>query len=128
MIHVRGDIKEGGLQMSFKNYSKYSGQSKKSKHEEMVAKNEETVQAVADEIIEEIVNPKVEEIVDGFVSGCTKLNVRSEANKDSKILCVINEKAEVLVHVVENDSGDFYKVRTSSGIEGYCMKKYITIK
>lgn len=114
--------------MSFKNYSKFSGQQKKFNHEQMVAKNEETVQAVADEILEEIVNPVAEEIVNGFVSGCKRLNVRGAANKDAVVLCVINENAEVLVHRTETESSDFYKVRTASGIEGYCMKKYITIK
>lgn len=115
--------------MKFKNYSKFSGQNNnKNNNETMVAKNEETVQAVADGIIEEIVNPVAEEIVNGFVSGCKKLNVRAKASKDSDVLCVINEKAEVLVHRTETEATDFYKVRTASGIEGYCMKKFITIK
>lgn len=118
--------------MKFKNYSKYSNQNNQNNnnfnHKEMVEKNEETVQAVADEIVEEIVNPKVEEIVNGFVSGCKRLNVRGEANKDAVVLCIINENAEVLVHRTETESSDFYRVRTASGIEGYCMKKFITIK
>lgn len=114
--------------MGFKNYSKFSGNNKKFNHEAMVAKNEETVQNVADGIIEEIVNPVEEKIVNGFVSGCKKLNVRAEANKDSSVLCIIDEKAELLVHVVEGDTSDFYKVHTASGIDGFCMKKFITIK
>lgn len=116
--------------MKFKNYSKYAKTENKTvaSHEEMIAKNEEIVQAVADEIVEEIVNPKVEEIVNGYVSGCKRLNVRSKASKDSLILCVINENAEVLVHRTETESSEFYKVRTSSGVEGYCMKKFITIE
>lgn len=115
--------------MNFKNYSKYSNQNNKNfNHQAMVEKNEETVQAIADEIIEEIVNPVEEEIVNGFVSGCKRLNVRSKGSLDADVLCVINQNAEVLVHRTETDSSDFYKVSTASGIEGYCMKKFITIK
>lgn len=115
--------------MNFKNYSKYSNQNnRKFNHQAMVEKNEETVQAIADEIIDEIVNPVEEEIVNGFVSGCKRLNVRGKASIDAAILCVINKNAEVLVHRTETESSDFYKVRTASGIEGYCMKKFISIK
>lgn len=125
MIHVRGDIKEGGLQMSFKNYSKFSGQNKKFNHEEMVVKNEEAVQAVHDEIINEIVTGVTTET--GVVN-CKRLNVREKASVSAKILCVINENEEVTIHHTETESAEFYRVSTSSGIEGFCMRKFITVK
>lgn len=47
----------------------------------------------------------------------SKANVISEIDKGTKVVIDVNES---------ND--EFYKVRLASGIEGFCMKKYITIK
>lgn len=111
--------------MNFKNYSKFSVQNNKNfNHEEMVAKNEETVQEVHDEIIKEIVTPVTTKT--GVVN-CEKLNVREKASIKSGVLCVINKNEEITIHRTENESEDFYRVSTSSGIEGYCMKKFISI-
>jgi uncharacterized protein YgiM (DUF1202 family) len=63
----------------------------------------------------------------GVVSECDKLNLREEANKNSKVLAILNRNTELVVSV-EESTEDFYKVITSSGVEGYCMKKFITIK
>lgn len=63
------------------------------------------------------------------VMGCTKLNVREEPSKDSKVVCVITEESDL---TVSNDlsTEEFYKVYTSVNdvlYEGYCMKKFIQI-
>lgn len=63
----------------------------------------------------------------GQVSGCAKLNIRSAAKFDSNIICEIPCGTEVEINE-EESSGDYYKVCTSSGIEGFCMKTYITIE
>lgn len=112
--------------MSFKNYSKFSGQNKKFNHEKMVAKSEETVQAIHDEIIEEIVTEGTTTVV-GVVN-CKKLNVRKQASVKADILTVIDENEEVTIHRTETESEEFYRVSTSSGVEGFCMKKFITVK
>lgn len=72
--------------------------------------------------IEETVQPTV-----GFVDGCKCLRVREESNVDSKELCIINKLSEVVIDL-DNSTDYFYKVKTSEGVEGYCMKKFITIK
>ena len=62
----------------------------------------------------------------GVVIGCENLNIRSEVNTNSKILSVIKVDSEVSI----DDKGStekFYKVCTSSGVEGYCMRQYISI-
>lgn len=79
-----------------------------------------------DEMIEDAVNAlNVTDI--GIVINCVKLNVRKNADKDSEVLCVIEKDAEVIIDL-ENSTDEFYKVCTSSGVEGYCMIKYIEIK
>lgn len=81
----------------------------------------------AQEIVEE--SQEVEEAVPtvGFVDNCECLRVRKESNVDSEELCIINKLSEVVIDL-DNSTDYFYKVITSEGVEGYCMKKFITIK
>lgn len=93
---------------------------------------------VNNEVLEEIQNPVVEEEVieepireesnniSGVVSGCKKLNVREQPDFNAEVVCVISEGSEVVVVMNENH-GDFYKVCTAAGMEGYCMKKFISV-
>lgn len=79
------------------------------------------VEAPVEETVVEV------ETVVGVVSGCEKLNLREEASKDSKVLSILNKGTELVVST-EESTEDFYKVITATGVEGYCMKKFITIK
>lgn len=56
---------------------------------------------------------------------CKLLNIRKEPNVFASVLCTVaaNEKIEVYDTV-----GDFYKVCTSAGIEGYSMKQFISVQ
>lgn len=65
--------------------------------------------------------------VTGFVSECAKLNVRKLPYTSADVRCIINLGDKVVID--EEGSTDlFYKVRTSSGEDGYCMRKYIEIR
>lgn len=126
-----------------KNYSKFS-QKKENVNLEEIFPETEAVEADAEqelimdpvveaeaeqaqEIVEE--SQEVEEAVPtvGFVDNCECLRVRKESNVDSKELCIINKLSEVVIDL-DNSTDYFYKVTTSEGVEGYCMKKFITIK
>lgn len=126
-----------------KNYSKFS-QKKESANLEEIFPETEAVEAdveqepITDPVIEaeaeqaqEIVkeSQEVEEAVPtvGFVDNCERLRVRKESNVDSEELCIINKLSEVVIDL-DNSTDYFYKVTTSEGVEGYCMKKFITIK
>ena len=62
----------------------------------------------------------------GTVTGCKRLNVREEPKTDASVICEVNFQTELMID--ENESNDeFYKIFTASGIEGFCMKKFITI-
>lgn len=72
-------------------------------------------------------NSETEEAVMlGVVSNCTKLNVREEPSMDSDIVCEISKLTEVMINDDES-TDDFYKICTDSGIEGFCMKQYVTV-
>ena len=126
-----------------KNYSKFS-QKKENVNLEEIFPETEAVEADAEqepimdpvieaeaeqaqEIVEE--SQKVEESVQtvGFVDNCECLRVRKESNVDSEELCIINKLSEVVIDL-DNSTDYFYKVTTSEGVEGYCMKKFITVK
>lgn len=62
----------------------------------------------------------------GVVTDCAKLNVRAEPTIDAEVVCVINAATELLVDEAESTE-DFYKICTAAGVEGYCMRKFITV-
>lgn len=68
-----------------------------------------------------------EEIKIGVVANCNKLNVREKPNLNAAIVCEINSKTELVIDEGES-TDEFYKVFTASGIEGFCMKKFITVQ
>ena len=74
----------------------------------------------ADEIVEET------ESLIGVVSGCTKLNVRKEPNITSEPVCIVPEKSVLLIDQ-DLSTDEWYKVYTEAGMEGFCMKKYVTV-
>lgn len=72
---------------------------------------------------------KVEEVVNKEILGITnsKLNLRKEPNGDAEILVVLGDKEEITI-IDKDTNTEFYKVVTVHGIEGYCMKKFVTVK
>ena len=86
-----------------------------------------------------IIEPKVEEPeeevdedsnIPATLKGCTKLNVRKEASKDSEIVCVITTDCDIAVSI-ENSTESFYKVHTVMNgvlVEGYCMKQFVNVE
>lgn len=95
--------------MSNKDYTKFSNQT---------VKNEEPVVETVEE------TPVVEK--HGVVVDCFRLNVRSAPSIDAEVVCEIDCSSDMIVYE-EESTEEFYKVCTAAGIEGYCMKKFVTI-
>lgn len=71
--------------------------------------------------------PKVREPRTGVVVDCVKLNVRKRPSSDAAIVTEI--PAGIKVRIIDEESTkDFHHVCTATGIEGFCMKKFIEIK
>ena len=129
--------------MSNKHYTQYS---KFSGEEPMLVNDpelevEDTVEEKVDEPIEgQIVIPEVEPepVSDpelsvepenrkfGKVSNCKKLNIRKLPSRDAEIVSELVEGSEVMIDEKES-TALFYKICTEHGIDGYCMKDYITV-
>lgn len=81
--------------------------------------------------IEENTEPPViteKKLVRGIVVNCFSLNVRKRPRTDpNNVITVIPVSTEVEIDL-EKSNDEFYKVYTSAGIEGYCMKKFIAIR
>ncbi len=93
-------------------------------HDEIIEKILEEAEEYEKDLEAEIVEPKKEII--GVVGGCYKLNVRKEPSIEADVIAVIDCLADVTIDDKETVNG-FYKIHTASGIEGFCMKDYITI-
>lgn len=74
----------------------------------------------------EPIEPAKSEPIEGVV-GCEKLNVRSDATIDSEPVGVIARDSKVFIYEYESTE-EFYKVCTATGLEGYCMKKFISVQ
>lgn len=107
--------------MSKKNYNKIST--------ERAKVVDEVIEEVVEEVIEEVEVPEVQEpeCFEAKVIGCSKLNVRANPKADAKVECVIPSEAIVVVFP-DKSTDEWYNVVTEAGIEGYCMKKFISIK
>lgn len=85
--------------------------------------NEESDEGKQDtENQEEVVNVK-----EGVVGGCNKLNVRTEANINSDVACVLNSDSRVYVYL-DDSTDEFYKVKTQDDVYGYCKKDFIWLE
>lgn len=60
----------------------------------------------------------------GIVSDCKYLNVRSQPDKSSNPVHVLEAGAAVEIDTL-NSSDEFYKVFIPNEVEGYCMKNFI---
>lgn len=118
-----------------KNYTKYSKFSQNNnvppKVTEVVRDENDAAQAatLTVEIPDETqVELGIIEPTFGIVTGCKKLYVRTEPDKNSEPLDILDKDEEVEIDTIISTPDDFYCVTTSTGIVGYCMKQYIKIK
>ena len=100
--------------------------------EESTNETEETKEEVTEEVTEpEVIVPSIENNVEnneviGKISGFEKLYVRKEASKDSEPVGIVTDKDDLSIDV-DHSTDDFYKVITSNGLEGYCVKEFVKI-
>ena len=100
--------------------------------EESTNETEETTEEVTEEVTEpEVIVPNIENNVEnneviGKISGFEKLYVRKEASKDSEPVGIVTNKDDLSIDVARS-TDNFYKVITSNGLEGYCVKEFVKI-
>ena len=123
--------------MDHKNYRQYANQRETVKPvdesmpiedaiEEVIENPTEETVTTLEEVIEETTEETVMEQF-GFVSGCSKLNIRKEPNVNANIECVVNEGSELKIDKSKSIEG-WFNICTANGVEGYCMSKFVEIK
>lgn len=93
--------------------------------EELVVSEPEPVEETQSEPVEETQSEPLVGTVKTY-----RLNLRSESNADSEILCVLNEGDEVVVAeeiVNSTDGSSWYKIYTKIGLEGFCMSRFVDV-
>ena len=93
--------------------------------EEIMAQPALTIEEIAEQEPEETVAPPVEPKT-GIVTA-NKLNIRSLPSANASVAAVVDKNAQLMLDP-EYETVEWYKVYTASGIEGYCMKKFVTVK
>ena len=100
------------------------------KNENPVTMEQSTVAPVASvepaiEMVQETVDTvTLPETVVGTVINCAKLNVRATPSINAEIVYVLDVMSEIQIDVVKSDN-EWLKVCTATGVEGYCMRKFV---
>lgn len=103
---------------------------------------DEVVEEVIEEVVESVeveaeVEPELEpepeldpeNVQLGKVVDCAQLNVRAEPSLSADLATdrPLKRNTELMIYPDES-TDDFYKICTESGINGYCLKKFIEIQ
>ena len=103
------------------NYGKYTANNNKFAKDQVNKKPEVKERAPVEAVVEK------EAVMVGVVANCGILNVREKPAITTDVVGTIKRDTEV--KIIESEStNEFYKIITSTGMEGFCMKEYITIK
>lgn len=76
--------------------------------------------------LEEVSEATPTEVI-GMVTGCRQLNIRKEPRLDADVLCYVPVNSELAINTAES-TDEWLRVFTATGVEGYCMSKYVFIK
>lgn len=78
------------------------------------------------QIPEDNIEPPAEPI-EGYVTDCIKLNIRKEPSLQADILCEVPVASKLAIDV-EHSNDEWFSVVTESGVNGFCMAKYVNVK
>ena len=130
--------------MAKHNYSQYSNTNKKSDKtekpklvpadlaedvvadivDEPVATSPETVVPEVKMVTETVETVTLPKTVTGEVANCYKLNIRVAPVANARIEAIVDAGTKLTINVTES-TDDWFKITTESGVNGYCMKKFV---
>ena len=83
------------------------------------------VQEIDENNPEQIENPLITLI--GVVIDCRKLNIRKEPSANADVVCEVPESSELLIDISKS-TAEWFNVCTTAGVDGFCMRKYVSIE
>lgn len=85
----------------------------------------EPVKPTAIDLVQETVDTvTLPKTVEGVVVDCVKLNIRTEPDIHADVACVLDVMSELKIDVSKSNN-EWFKVSTATGVEGYCMRKFV---
>ena len=75
-------------------------------------------------VVETVDTVPLPKTVEGVVANCAKLNVRAEPDAYADVVYVLDVMSEIAIDVSKSNN-EWFKVCTASGVEGYCMRKFV---
>ena len=75
-------------------------------------------------VIETVDTATLPKTVKGIVTNCARLNVRAYPSIDADVVCVLDVMSELEINT-EKSTYDWLCVCTATGVDGYCMKKFV---
>ena len=87
-------------------------------------------QVIDNEKIEEnqvIDNEKIEETSKTGKVNCVALNVREQPNTETLSLAIVHKDMKLRIDI-DSSTDEWFAVCTATGIEGYCVKKYVDVE
>ena len=79
---------------------------------------------MVDETVKTITLP---ETLEGVVVNCAKLNVRAEPSIAGEVVYMLDTMSEIEVDMSKS-TNEWLHVCTATGVEGYCMRKYVEVR
>ena len=124
--------------MSKHNYSQYSKKHANPVNEvvEPVVEDVETTVVAPVEPVEVKMESKIDTPIEpkrkseakkGVVTNCAKLNVRANPTTDADVIAVLDNHSEVEIDMARS-AGEWFKICTAAGVEGFCMRKFVNAK
>ena len=122
-------------QNNYRNYNNYHNQNNRTSCQPTHIVETSSTSAVtnvqpAPVLYAEVVQPIIVEEpkpVFGVVSDCAKLNIRKSPSPNGNVICTVNENTKLMI-ILEESTTEWYKVCNSAGLNGFCMKKYVTVE
>ena len=87
----------------------------------------ESFEPAVDVVVETVETVTLTETVTGTVTNCSKLNVRAKPSTDAEVVTILNGNSEVEIESARS-TNEWLKITTAAGIEGFCMRKFISAK
>ena len=123
-------------QNNYRNYNNYHNQNNRNGYQPTkpmenstppnAASNVQPTPVLDAEVVQPIVVEEPKPVF-GVVSDCAKLNIRKSPSPNGNVICTVNENTKLMI-ILEESTTEWYKVCNSAGLNGFCMKKYVTVK
>ena len=72
-------------------------------------------------------NEKIEETSKTGKVNCVALNVREQPNTETLSLAIVHKDMKLRIDI-DSSTDEWFAVCTATGIEGYCVKKYVDVE